>query len=152
MHFKSPLIKFCRSLSRFYLKKLWLLLSTYGHCTLCWGEFLWQDLRENDVIWQIFVHRHHFVCPRILVCPILRLHFILYPTAFTLLFWSQKQVRPGTTSFLYLELEIEFISGILYYFHKDVHLSLENIPLFSVLFLNFWSWFAKSCIYLPILI
>ena len=59
MHFKSPLIKFCRSLSRFYLKKLWLLLSTYGHCTLCWGEFLRHDLRENDVIWQIFVHRHH---------------------------------------------------------------------------------------------
>ena len=86
--FQKPLIKFCCSLSRFYFKKLWLLLSTYGHCTLCWGEFLWQDLRENDVIWQIFVHRHHFVCPRILVWPILRLHFILYTTAFTLLFWS----------------------------------------------------------------
>ena len=87
--FQKPLIKSRCSLSRFYFKKLWLLLSTYGHCTLCWGEFLRQDLRENDVIWQIFVHRHHFVCPRILVCPILRLHFILYPTAFTLLFWSQ---------------------------------------------------------------
>ena len=104
--FQKPLIKSRRSLSRFYFKKLWLLLSTYGHCTLCWGEFLRQDLRENDVIWQIFVHRHHFVCPRILVCPILRLHFILYTTAFTLLFWSQTS--EGQLLFLYLELEIEF--------------------------------------------
>ena len=105
--FQKPLIKSRCSLSRFYFKKLWLLLSTYGHCTLCWGEFLRQDLRENDVIWQIFVHRHHFVCPRILVCPILRLHFILYPTAFTLLFWSQTS--EGQLLFLYLELEIEFL-------------------------------------------
>ena len=106
--FQKPLIKSRRNLSRFYLKKLWLLLSTYGHCTLCWGEFLRQDLRENDVIWQIFVHRHHFVCPRILVCPHLTsaFHIIFLQLSH---FYSEAKNKWVSASFFYLELEIELI-------------------------------------------
>ena len=50
----------------------------------------------------IVTTRHHFVCPRILVCPILRLHFIIYPTAFTLLFWSQIFFKRQLFSFCIL--------------------------------------------------